>query len=1736
MSIWDRVGAIFDSAKETLSREVPSPVGTIVNLASTLSSPSRVASDVVMPAWKKAGEAFFKTTAGQKTQEVAGQGLTWLERNVWSPPTDAVEAQIRQAGDAGSTEQMFRGIAGAFVPGAQFAQPLGVLDPEFRDEYWPEARANDSSIMQTLWELDRAGTAAPNAGFHDPTTGKWELPLIDDPELRHEREQYFDRGAQKWVTGIGDASLSMVLDPVNVVTGGIGAGVKGLTRLTGKSIGEAGSASRGADLLDEASVLRGEAGTDEVAKGSVAMGDDSFMNLADDAPRAFLRKDLGDERMQSLWDETVEVLGTPGDKTSALESTLGKYGIDTTKVLDDARYAKGDGKLTPEAVLSSAGEDLMDKKGIKALFEPGQEQPFYRRGLENQDMTVNNLGLNARRYKSNVEKLTDYAWSSQGAPGTVARLSDDYVLGQSSDTGAIADAMSWVAATVGDEKVAKGVMDDLQYAAAGDGGALRRLEAFNTKMALDVEAMASLDRTAALDAIKASPLKTPAEKLAIANDDDLFVRMREAAEPELTAFVSKFGQFQSSVARVQAAGTLGGVAPGGLKAAGDITKIPLMGTFQPFRSLPPVRILGGTHVPGRMNLDDPEAANIYDKWLEKNTTALGLNRREADLELTNTFRDAFSASANESVDRGLSLGARSNAVFRANQALKKEVVRRHAAKHGVDRDEIELWIDTALDIRQTELGAIVQGARASAESGSAVMTRLPGGEIVATTPEASQALGTSQFQEAAELTDWAEVDKWLDKRYKPGYTERVVQGTDETPGPGGLAKTREVTTELLEEANDAWKVLALARVAYPIRVQVDTQARNLSTMGALRSMEFLFKGVGNSFRNTKLIDRQVVELAQRKRHAYDEMAVILERSENDERIAELQKIVDMDLDTWKASGLSTVEPGQIRRRKTELRAFTGKGEKVNVKTGGYERDATATYQPGQSPESVLGEGVQESIEGLYKSADAFYQKKLRKKLGYNYTDYGTSPATRRAWTKGYLEAVNHGIRNDASWGRMLAGADDDSIIDWMRRDPEGKAYFGELNRSAHFSGPEELVGRQRSHFDNLIPDRDKADIVSARDITAEDLADWWSGSGQTRPYVPTQVFETLKHGDRTTPYDVYDASRSKYFKFVAQMPETYMGRHPQYHRFYQDHMQRFIAASGRDKGDLSLAEINELRKRADGQSRKDMAKIMFDTSHKSNAGHHLRFISPFFSAWEDTMFKWSTIAKENPTATYNTLVRPFESLTSANNVYDGEGNRIMPNGEKRRVNEDGSLGDVVGHSTSINEGYFFFTLPDWMTPGEGEQDFRLSRGSLNAIFQGEDWWSPGTGPMVQIPANEVVKSAFPELGDTPIGDFVLPYDATSENLAAQAAPAHAKHATNWIGSLLGNESSESFQDTFNLAMQDEIIRQRESGERLSEKETRKRVTKTTRNLLLLKWIGSGAMPASTRPESRLDWYRKEYQRYQAADPKEALKRFAADYPEFTEVTISLRDNATGISATEEANNAADPWKSEIEVNPEIGWAMAGPDNYKGDFNRNVYTNQTAKGWRVREDAGETFDRINISRGWQDWMTLSNIIDTELDKRGLTSITSKGAEDLVALKNEAKAEIMADNPSWAEEYVAGGGGADKAVDFLNKMNGAMSRNPAKAEKRQDLQILNQYMSDRELARQTMAEYGVSSLPTEEELAEYIAGDRNGDEIRFAIAHEWYRATAEYKNDSPVFADMYSRAGLERDTLTNPVVVG
>jgi len=76
---------------------------------------------------------------------------------------------------------------------------------------------------------------------------------------------------------------------------------------------------------------------------------------------------------------------------------------------------------------------------------------------------------------------------------------------------------------------------------------------------------------------------------------------------------------------------------------------------------------------------------------------------------------------------------------------------------------------------------------------------------------------------------------------------------------------------------------------------------------------------------------------------------------------------------------------------------------------------------------------------------------------------------------------------------------------------------------------------------------------------------------------------------------------------------------------------------------------------------REVHRTLFDISSKSSAAHTLRFISPFFSAWQEALTSWLGIASESP----QVLARAgllWNAPNRAGIVYDNETGEKVPPG------------------------------------------------------------------------------------------------------------------------------------------------------------------------------------------------------------------------------------------------------------------------------------------------------------------------------------------------------------------------------------------------------------------------------------------------------------------------------------------
>ena len=304
---------------------------------------------------------------------------------------------------------------------------------------------------------------------------------------------------------------------------------------------------------------------------------------------------------------------------------------------------------------------------------------------------------------------------------------------------------------------------------------------------------------------------------------------------------------------------------------------------------------------------------------------------------------------------------------------------------------------------------------------------------------------------------------------------------------------------------------------------------------------------------------------------------------------------------------------------------------------------------------------------------------------------------------------------------------------------------------------------------------------------------------------------------------------------------------------------------------------------------------------------------------------------------------------------------------------------------------------------------------MNVIFQGEPWFLPGPGPLVAIPTNQILvdiaKKDGPLLADTFWAQYLTGgMGVTDDNMLEQAAPQWAKN----IASAVRQDREEPrFSQAYVLEYQS-LVNEVNRGERdpMSQTKLESMAANRTRNRFILQAMGSQAPYGfSTRPRSRMQFYVDEWRRYQRDHGIDAYDTLARDYPEYTEMAISLSVNETGIQATEEAWRAVQPYRKEIDRNPEYGWAFAGADNLLGEFSEGVYTAQRGQAigasgvtFRSNKSAAEAIKDNALRRGWADYTKGQEYLRLELESRGLTSFQQKGAEDLAAQRSDRKSVV------------------------------------------------------------------------------------------------------------------------------------
>jgi len=577
--------------------------------------------------------------------------------------------------------------------------------------------------------------------------------------------------------------------------------------------------------------------------------------------------------------------------------------------------------------------------------------------------------------------------------------------------------------------------------------------------------------------------------------------------------------------------------------------------------------------------------------------------------------------------------------------------------------------------------------------------------------------------------------------------------------------------------------------------------------------------------------------------------------------------------------------------------------------------------------------------------------------------------------------------------------------------------------------------------------------------------------------------------------------RNWWFRFASDAPESVMGRHPFYDYRFREHMKALVDRHPDET--LDGPALDQIRRTAGNLARKDVANTLFDVSKQSGMAHSAALFSPFFSAWEDTMKKWGGLFYQDPSRAMHFAQgwEGFNNQTVAPLV-DSNGYRVTADG--KHVDKDGK--EVATNLRGQGE---YLVLPSSWMPGFGKgSHVKVSKNSFNLIFQGQPWWLPGPGPLASVPANEIVRRAFPTEESNPVLKYLLPYGTTTDSVPTQLMPNWWKQARSAFG------GTQDYANTYALLMAQEQVK-KNLGQRDSTP-TPAEIAKKTRNWYLMRALVTSSSPVSATPNPEFQFYIDKAHEYQKQFGQDWQTKYYNDFPDYFEMSVSLSNNETGIQATAQAFDATKKYRSLIAQNPEYGWMFVGPDNAPG-FDQGVYTWQqgtstspgSSQKFRDKKDPAQAIADVEASKGWVEYNKASSQVQQMMEQRGETSLNSSNASDLKGLKQAYVAYLRGLNPSWSRAYDQRDEG--KARAMLRVASGAMAQNKGLAQ-RSDMVALRQYIDARSQLRDILKTRDKTSLANNPDLQQI-----------------WDAYTGQLVHDNVGFEQIFNRS-LAGDTLS------
>ena len=874
-------------------------------------------------------------------------------------------------------------------------------------------------------------------------------------------------------------------------------------------------------------------------------------------------------------------------------------------------------------------------------------------------------------------------------------------------------------------------------------------------------------------------------------------------------------------------------------------------------------------------------------------------------------------------------------------------------------------------------------------------------------------------------------------------------------------------TQGLDVLNSLWKVSVLLRLGYTQRNVVEGFMRSVAVMGLVATNP---KAMGHSFANSKRyvgmkrglkIERNIAKDLEVQRvglRASEEMLLkeqkkisrnLKNRQKNlDEKIKNgggsakdikrLRNLAKRDADALRvleaAVGKDLALVREAQGKLAEAAAFTRKKNEARKK-GGYSSnkmddgtESAGSFQGTQGEAALLNSSSDKTQKVVFESA----QQRQMAALEGDHTFVPMNPRKLDPdqmlnYWEYYTQMINRRYIGDPLAKLILKDTEIPKIEAWFRT-REGRLYWETMTKARKNKGGESTKQDATTFLDDAMKALEKEippgsalrKLVLERQASGKKLS-----VSEVNANAPSKVSElpvimgrNAEQGGMGTLKEIMGFAKGVpdwAMKWLGTIPENNLLRHPFYMNVYNARQRELYALAAEQGRDVGLASVkSSINTAAHSDALRATKDTIYTIEELSNAAELLRFVSPFFPAWENSIRTWGRITYENP------------AVLGAGNILWN-----IPNNMGWVVDEDGNK---VEKSSMLRDENHFIIYPEPIanflrkdfgpfTPGES---LKTRQSGFNVIFPGGEPWFAGVGPMTQIPTalllrgkpedQELMKNLFGE----ELYRQIVPNGSANADLVDVLSPTIVRR----VKQMYSGESSDSAYLTLhNQIFEDAYIKAQLEDRNLTERDLKaveKRVNKFWRWQVLA--AGAAFTQSSYDSPNRLQRDKWNELIDDTSIPYEdKIKRFTTEFgSDYDAITRSDSNTETKLRPNLTTWNRITKNKGLVEelnvIDPELVGMFGNMGSFDDPFSFAVmgeYTATEIGGEQIRGKLkpSNINQKNEIADGWREWRKVKDLVDEELIRSGFSSLQVNDAEPFRELLYNLEKDLTARYPAW-----------------------------------------------------------------------------------------------------------------------------